>query len=82
MVLFFNHADSTVGGGFMYDILIKVIVAAALLELGLTFNHSGDCRSSARLDQIQRASKKVLHVDWTPISIFPEEGKRFRSQAK
>lgn len=62
----------------MYNILIKLIVAAALLELGVTFTHSGDCKSSACRNQLQQASKKVLHVDWKPISIFPEEAKRFR----
>lgn len=62
----------------MYDIIIKLIVAAALLELGITLSSSDECTSRACLDQIQQASQKVLRIDWKPISVFPEHAKKFK----
>ncbi|MBK9321673.1 MAG: hypothetical protein IPM97_01735 [Bdellovibrionaceae bacterium] len=62
----------------MYNILIKLIIAAALLDLGISFSKMEDCSSRECWAQIQKASRKVTHIDWKPISIFPEEAKRFR----
>jgi hypothetical protein len=62
----------------MYEILTKIIIAAALIELGSSFKSVGDCSSRACLDKLQRASKQVLRIDWKPISVFPEEAKRFK----
>ncbi|MBN8538071.1 MAG: hypothetical protein J0M15_13535 [Deltaproteobacteria bacterium] len=62
----------------MYNIIIKLIIAAALLDLGISFSKMEDCSSRACWNQIQKASKKVIKIDWKPISVFPEEAKRFR----
>ena len=62
----------------MYDALVKLIVLAAILQLGLSasdFIESGTARGSKRLNE---ASRRVLKIDWKPISVFPEEAKRFR----
>ncbi len=32
-------------GDFMYDMLVKLIIAAVLLELGISFSNFGDCSS-------------------------------------
>lgn len=53
----------------MYKLLIKLMIIAALTELGISFTNPG---------QIQKASHEVLRVNWKPISVFPEEAKRFR----
>jgi len=62
----------------MYNVLIKLIVVASLLELGLSFKNFGECSSRACWSQLQRASHKVLRVEWKPISVFPKEAQRFR----
>lgn len=62
----------------MYNVLIKLIIAASLLELGLSFKDFGDCSSRACWSQLQQASQKVLRIDWKPISVFPKEAKRFK----
>lgn len=63
----------------MYSILIKLIVAAAFLELGMSISSFKDCPSRACLIRIERASRAVLKIDWKPISVFPEEARRFHS---
>ncbi len=62
----------------MYNLLIKLIVAAALIELGLTLKDIGDCPSRSCLDKLQRASQHVLRIDWKPISVLPEEARKFQ----
>lgn len=62
----------------MYEIIMKLIIAAALLQLGLTLSHSGKCDSRECLGRIERASRQVLKVDWKSISLFPEEARRFK----
>lgn len=62
----------------MYNILIKLIIAAALFDLGISFSKLEDCYSRQCWTQIQKASRKASRIDWKPISVFPEEAKRFR----
>ena len=62
----------------MYNLLIKLMFIAALAELGLTLSSFEKCKSRECAQQIEKASRDVLRVEWRPISIFPEEGKRFR----
>lgn len=62
----------------MYDLLIKLMFIAALAQLGLSLSHFEKCNSRACAQQIEKASRDVLRVDWKPISVFPEEAKRFR----
>jgi len=62
----------------MYNLLIKLMVLAAVMELGLSVKDIASCRSRACLRKVERASWKVLKIDWKPISVFPEEAKQFR----
>lgn len=62
----------------MYNILIKLIIAAALVDLGISFSKLEDCSSRQCWTQIQKTSRKASRIDWKPISVFPEEAKRFR----
>ncbi len=62
----------------MYNLLIKLIVAVALLELGITLSRSGECGSRVCWDRVEEGGRKMLRIEWRPISIFPEEAKRFR----
>jgi hypothetical protein len=52
----------------MYDLLIKLIIAAALLDLGITISRSGDCSSRECRGRIDRAVRQVLRIEWRPIS--------------
>lgn len=58
----------------MSDILVRVIVVAALLQLGLDFSSIGS--------GLPLATSKVLKIDWKPISLFPKEARRFLPQSK
>lgn len=62
----------------MYNILIKLIIAAALIDLGIGFSQLEDRSLRQCWTQIQKSSRKVVRIDWKPISVFPEEAKRFR----
>lgn len=62
----------------MYNILIKLIIVAALLDFGISFSKMENCSSRQCWTEIQKASRKATHIEWKPISVFPEEAKRFR----
>lgn len=49
----------------MYALLVRLMLLAALLELGIGMDGLTKLRD-------------VLKVDWKPISVFPEEAKRFK----
>lgn len=61
----------------MYSILIRLMLLGALLQLGLKSEFT-DCHSRQCLIKLEKASKQILHIDWRPISVFPEEAKRFK----
>jgi hypothetical protein len=62
----------------MYSLYLRLIVVAALLDLGWTAKNLNECPSRQCLVQLQKASQQVLKIHWKPISVFPEEAKRFR----
>ena len=56
----------------MYTLLVRLMLMAAMLELGLTLTDLSNPQ------KMGLASRKVLTIQWKPISVFPEEAKRFR----
>lgn len=62
----------------MYNLLFKLYLAAALMQLGISLTDLGSLSSSRGLKKIDQASKEVLHIKWKPISVFPNEAKRFQ----
>lgn len=66
----------------MYEIMVRLIVAASLLQLGLSLREIEKCDSRECLTRIERASKKVVDIEWRPISVFPEEVKKLKPAAK
>lgn len=66
----------------MYHVLIRLIVWAAFLQLGLSLSRIENCDSRICWDQTQRASRKVLEIEWRPISVFPEKAKRLNRMAE
>ena len=62
----------------MYDLLIKLITVAALAQFGISLSHFESCHSRACMQTLEKHSREVLNVDWKPMTVFPEEAKRFR----
>lgn len=62
----------------METLLVRLIVLAAIGELGLAVFSAGSCMSKACLANIDRESRNIARIDWRPISVFPEEAKRFQ----
>jgi hypothetical protein len=62
----------------MYRLLVLLMLVAALSEFGMNISDLKNCHSRGCLEQLERYSKDVLKIDWKPISVFPEEAKRFR----
>lgn len=60
----------------MYKLLIGLMLVSALHQLGLSLKDFAMCRSRGCAARIERASRRVLQVDWKAISVFPEEAKR------
>ncbi|MBK9322427.1 MAG: hypothetical protein IPM97_05645 [Bdellovibrionaceae bacterium] len=66
----------------MYQILVRVIVLAALVELGMTAEGFKNCRSRQCLERVQKAAVRYSKVDWKVISVFPGEAERFRTEVR
>lgn len=66
----------------MYDLLVRLFFAAALLELGHAAIRVDKCISRECLGRMELLSREVLHVPWKPISVFPEEAQRLREAAR
>lgn len=62
----------------MFNLLLRLIILSAVIQLGLKLTDLADCRSKECRSRLERASREVLHIDWKPISVFPEEAKKFR----
>lgn len=61
----------------MYNVFIKLLVGAAILQLGLSIGKFGECTSRECLDHVESSARQVIKIRWRPISVFPEEAKRF-----
>jgi hypothetical protein len=66
----------------MYSLLIRLMALAAFAQLGISLSTFGDCRSRECLTLLEKAGRKVVEIEWKPISIFPEEAKRFRKKVR
>ena len=62
----------------MYNLLVKLMVITAIIHLGMSFKDFKNCHSRQCAQLIEKRSRDVLHVDWKPISLFPNEARRFR----
>jgi hypothetical protein len=62
----------------MYNLLAKLMLITALLQLGWNVSNFQNCHSRQCLQKIEKQSRDVLRIDWKPISMFPKEAKRFR----
>lgn len=62
----------------MNTLLIRLMWITALVHLGISLKEVSDCRSQECSSRLKEAVSAVLTVDWKPISVFPEEAKRFK----
>ena len=62
----------------MFNLLLKLMLATALLEAGIRLSEALSCDNRMCAGQVERASRDVLRIQWKPISVFPEEAKGFR----
>lgn len=63
----------------MYDLIVKLILISAILQFGLSLSDLRGYHNRECAQRIEKASRKVLRIDWKPISVFPEEARRFDS---
>ena len=62
----------------MYGILLKLMLLAALFALGAPYSTFFSCNTQDCQRQVEKRSRDILKIDWKPISVFPEEAKRFQ----
>lgn len=62
----------------MYSLIIRLLVITAFLEIGLSVTDFTDCKSRACASKLDTAKATVLKINWKPISMFPEEARKFR----
>jgi hypothetical protein len=61
----------------MYRLLFAAMVLGAIAEFDVNPKDLVDCRSRQCIQRLAAASHKVLKIDWKPISVFPEEARKF-----
>lgn len=62
----------------MYSLLIRLMFLTALLHFGIKLTEVATCHSKECISRIDKVSRDVLRIDWKPISVFPEEAKKFK----
>jgi hypothetical protein len=62
----------------MYTLLIRLMLLAALVEFGISLSEFATCRSRQCIHKFETRSRDILRINWRPISVFPEEAKRFK----
>ena len=62
----------------MIDLLVRLMFVAALSEFGMTLVQVEQCHSRECLQNLEARSRDVLKIDWKPLSVFPEDSKRFK----
>ena len=62
----------------MYEILLRLILIGALAEFGADLLKTGDCATRSCVSHVRRVALKAAKIDWRPISVFPDQAKRFQ----
>jgi hypothetical protein len=66
----------------MYSLLIRLMALAAFAQLGISVSKLNDCKSRECLVMFEKAGRKAVKIEWKPISVFPEEAKRFQQRGE
>lgn len=63
----------------MYSLLVKLMVLAALLELGISMADFENCHSRRCVLNLEKRGRGgCFEIHWKPISVFPEEGRSLK----
>lgn len=62
----------------MYNLLLKFMLVITLLQLGFAAADIKNCSGRECVQKLDKAKNEVLKIKWRPISVFPEEAKRFQ----
>jgi hypothetical protein len=54
------------------------MLIAALLEFGINISEFENCHSRQCVKMFQARAMDVLKIDWKPLSVWPNEAKRFQ----
>jgi len=54
----------------MYNLIVKLMLAAALAHLGLTHLRSSECYGHSCVQILEKTSRDVLKIQWKPIILF------------
>lgn len=63
----------------MFKLLLKLALIYMVISTGLTASELLLCRRGFCTDQLEKAARETISIDWRPISIWPEEAKRFKA---
>jgi hypothetical protein len=61
----------------MNSLLVRLMLIAALTQLGISLSTFRNCRSRSCFIRFEKAARTVLRVDWKPLIVFPNEAKQF-----
>ena len=61
----------------MYQLLVRLMIATAIFELGFSASEFKNCLTRQCLQKIEKATRIVSKIEWKPISVFHKEAKRF-----
>lgn len=62
----------------MYNLLLKLVLAATLFQFGLSLTDFANCRDQKSCQKLEAARNQILKIQWRPISLFPEEARKFQ----
>jgi hypothetical protein len=77
---YFEEAYEPSVGVNMYKLLVALMLIAALSDLKINVSDFTNCQSRQCVQMVEKRSRDVLKIRWTPISLFPEEAKRFKQK--
>jgi hypothetical protein len=61
----------------MESLLVKLMLFTALTQLGISLSRFENCHSRSCIQEVEKRSRDILRIEWKPISLFPEEARRF-----
>lgn len=64
----------------MYNLYVKLVLLAVLAAAGISVFDVFGCHTRECRERVEARSRDILKVDWKPISVFPEEARRFRDR--
>lgn len=64
----------------MNDLLLKLFIMITIMQTGIALKDFTDFSTKQNQLKLKTAQVKILNIDWKPISVFPEEARKFRAK--